>query len=219
MNIIFDLDGTLINPFERQYQIHLLLSKKYNLYPLPYREYVNIKRKLIPELFYAKNMQALIKNKYLKERELLLENFTLLKLDKIYPHVEATLSMLKSKHTLFLVTVRRRRDTLMQQLKFLGLSKYFSKIVSPPLSLLNKKPEELKQFLLDSLLKKHAKDKFIIIGDTEADILAGKKSNMQTIAVCNGLRTEKYLKSFSPDYIIESIKDVRKIIENTKYSP
>lgn len=219
MNIIFDLDGTLVNPFERQYQIHLLLSKKYNLYPLPYREYVNTKRKLMPELFYAKNMQALIKNKYLKERELLLENFTLLKLDKIYPHAEATLSMLKSKHTLFLVTVRRRRDTLMQQLKFLGLSKYFSKIVSPPLSLLNKKPEELKQLLLDSLLKKHTKDKFIIIGDTEADILAGKKSNMQTIAVCNGLRTEKYLKSFSPDYIIESIKDVRKIIENTKYSP
>ena len=47
-----------------------------------------------------------------------------------------------------------------------------------------------------------------MIGDTEADIIAGNELSIKTIAVLNGIRTREFLLKSDPNFICKSIKDL-----------
>jgi len=49
----------------------------------------------------------------------------------------------------------------------------------------------------------------IWIGDTEVDIEAARALGCRVCAVTCGLRTEAYLSSLSPDYIVQSLAEVK----------
>ena len=42
-------------------------------------------------------------------------------------------------------------------------------------------------------------------GDTATDILAGRALGIFTVAVCDGIRDEAFLRKLAPDYIIPSL--------------
>ena len=58
----------------------------------------------------------------------------------------------------------------------------------------------------------------IIIGDTEADVLAGKRLSLVTIAVASGIRSRQYLQALEPDYLIDSIVALPGILGDSAYS-
>jgi phosphoglycolate phosphatase-like HAD superfamily hydrolase len=45
----------------------------------------------------------------------------------------------------------------------------------------------------------------LIIGDTEADIIAGKQLGLRTFAVTSGIRNAAFLKAIEPDYVIDRV--------------
>ena len=56
------------------------------------------------------------------------------------------------------------------------------------------------------------KDQVIIVGDTVSDIRAGKEGGIKTCAVTYGIGTLKDIKAERPDFIIDSITELKKIV-------
>lgn len=192
MHIIFDLDGTLLNPFPRIYNIHVDLSHKYHLSPLSFQKYRQMKRNKIPEISLIQSRSLNIKKSYEKERKRLLENIRYISFDTLYPFTLDVLKILKKNHYLYLATVRKNKKILMDQLCNLKINNYFDRVLVP------KSKEDIK---ISS-----QREETIIVGDTEADILVGKKFNLITIAITYGMRSKNMLLKLKPDYIIDNLK-------------
>ncbi len=63
----------------------------------------------------------------------------------------------------------------------------------------------------DKKLKK-IKGEFIYVGDEVRDIEACKKAGVKIIAVSWGFNTKKALKKAKPDYLVETVSDLRKLL-------
>lgn len=214
MNIFFDLDGVLVDPYPRCYKIHLFLADKYSFEALGYQDYIKSKQNRKPDFYYIDHPST---EKCLKERLLLLENPTFIKEDVLYPEVKNTLEILKKQNNLYLVTVRKDRQVLFEQLNNLEILSYFDTIYSPSEKELGKNPDEMKIELLSPFFNnpKNKSQLSLIIGDTEADILTGQYFGIKTVGVLNGLRTEEFIRKLNPDFVIESVKFLSNILENS----
>lgn len=213
MNIFFDLDGTLINPLPRLYAIHTNLTKKYNLPNLSYRAYAKYKRRHLPELSWIDAKHKNQKQRYIKKRELLLESTKFLAMDILYPDVIPTLKTLQEKHNLYLLTVRKKRENLINQLQRVGITIFFKKIFSSS----GEDSATVKERLLKHSglpLDKSA----VVVGDTEIDIEAGRKTGIQTVVIQNRLRTKEHLLAYNPDYIITNLKSFLPLISKLQKS-
>jgi phosphoglycolate phosphatase-like HAD superfamily hydrolase len=120
----------------------------------------------------------------------------------LLPGAAEVLQECSAKSECYLVSLRRKPENLKQETRYLGLSGYFRKILTGHSESdgSDKKSELIKAELGDQ--------DALIIGDTEADIKAGKILKVTTVAVLSGIRSEKFLKSVSPDYTIRSIHEL-----------
>jgi len=68
--------------------------------------------------------------------------------------------------------------------------------------------------IIEDILKKHhfSKNETLIVGDSIHEIKVGKSAGIKTAAVTWGLSSEKRLKAFDPDYIINNLSDLEKAI-------
>lgn len=215
MNIFFDLDGVLIDPYPRYYAIHSLLARKHSLKQLSYEEYVRSKQNRRSELFYLEDLR---KDNYIQERLSLLEHPKFLSLDPLYFDAKETLKILKKRNKLYLVTVRRNRKELLEQLKNLGIVSCFEKIFSPERCRFAKSLPQVKEELLSLFFQENKKTQAMIVGDTEADILTGKHYAMRTVGIVDRLRTRKFIFSLKPDFIINRIGELTSIVDSISSS-
>ncbi|MCK4781682.1 HAD hydrolase-like protein [Candidatus Parcubacteria bacterium] len=201
-NIIFDLDGTLIDIDDRWYSLHFDLSKIYKYKPLPKRKYIELKRNKISERNIIKktNISPGKMNSYLIERINLIETRKYLRKDKLKPKVDALLKKLSQSYILILLTKRRKQRNCQEEINHLGIRKYFLKIiVASSIS----KDQAVRKFLGKSFYKKS-----LLIGDTEEDFAAAEKLGIKCILVCDGSRSREYLLSLKPDYIFNKINQI-----------
>ncbi len=56
------------------------------------------------------------------------------------------------------------------------------------------------------------RDRVLKVGDTASDILEGKNAGVKTGAVLTGTQSREDLEALRPDYVLESIKDVTRIM-------
>lgn len=210
--IFLDLDETLIDTSNRHYQVYCDLMKILNLKnPIDKEEFWKLKRNGIStvEILDEKDPKAQEEfiNLWIKN----IENKEYLILDKLFSETQGLLSKL-SKETLILLTMRNNRDNLIWELKKLGLYDIFETILScSPLK--NKdKTAPILEYINDKNLDIDKNS--IIVGDSEIDIITGKKLNMTTIAVSYGIRKEDKLLSMNPDYCLEDIKEVVDTLNN-----
>jgi len=68
-----------------------------------------------------------------------------------------------------------------------------------------KKPHPLPVFYTLEKLKSD-KDKSIIIGDSETDVLTGKNAGIKTALVLQGYGNKELALSLNPDYVLDSLK-------------
>lgn len=215
MNLLFDLDGVLINPLARLYAIHLSLCKKYNFPPLPFLKYKNLKMKKQNELSYFNDKQTShSKKKYLIERLLLLEDPMYLSFDTLYSGTEEVLQKLSRSYPLHIITIRKKRKFLLEQMKNLNIIQYFSSINTPfkfnnSDNAISLKKKVIRHALRNAQIKSNA----VIVGDTEADIIAGRQLNLTTIAVTDRMRTKKIIESLHADFIISRVTSLNRIIK------
>jgi len=207
--IIFDLDGTLVD--SRQdiaNAINFTLKK------------IGLKEKSVSETssYIGRGMRDLIRRSLGNGQEGLIEN-ALSIFEKyyrehssdnsiLYPHVKEILEHFKRKRKV--VVTNRNYEFARLTLKNLYIYDYFEDIIggdntacmkpsSCPLDIL------MERFDID-------KEKAIIVGDMDLDIIAGKQAGIYTCGVTYGIGRKEDILGAKPDFIINDIIDLKNII-------
>jgi phosphoglycolate phosphatase-like HAD superfamily hydrolase len=108
----------------------------------------------------------------------------------------------------YLLTLRKNRKNLLDELKQKKLLHLFKKVLTafPAATPCDNYKIKVR------LLKKVCSASDVIIGDSRADILSGRLNKLTTIAVASGIRNRQYLRSLKPDYIIYNLRHLLKIL-------
>ena len=143
-----------------------------------------------------------------------IENRKYLKLDKLFKDSVGLLSRLNSEK-LILITMRDNRKNLIWELKRLGLCDLFKAVLS--CSPLNNKDKTgpILEYIDDKNLS--ISKNSIIIGDSEKDIITGKKLNLTILAVDYGIRRKENLLLMKPDYCLDNMNGIIDTIKKIYY--
>jgi phosphoglycolate phosphatase-like HAD superfamily hydrolase len=128
-----------------------------------------------------------------------------LALDRLQPGVMEALDRLALRYRIVLVTLRHSREALDQELKALGIAGHFEEVLSGPAGGIP--GWKVKCGLVEKAGIVQGKNDFFA-GDTETDIVAGKSLGITTVAVCNGIRNESFLRALSPDWIVPTLPEL-----------
>lgn len=199
--VIFDLDGTLLDVSKRWYLLHSDLAKKFHANRLNQKTYINLKRQHIPEeqILKGKLPNTIIK-KYLKKRKDLLESEHYLSFDHLKPKATKLLESLSASHRLYLTTSRAKPRILKDQLRQMGISGYFVKVVCG--KSLKSREKKLKKIIAGNPAK------YFLVGDSERDHKLARNLKIKSILVCDGSRTRKFLLKLKPDAIFGKISSL-----------
>jgi phosphoglycolate phosphatase len=199
MNILFDLDGTIIDSKMRLYCLFCDITSQNKL---SFEDYWNFKRSMVNhETILTKYFQYTKEEYFAFEKKwmTLIESDTYLNYDKVFDFTVNVLQALKSnKYKLYLITARQSKEKVMQQLKSMRLFCFFENILVTE----NKKSKL--DLIKESKLQLSNND--ILVGDTGLDIQTAKDLNLISIAVLSGFRNKDILNKYLPDYIENDIR-------------
>jgi len=127
----------------------------------------------------------------------------------IYPHVKETLDFFRAKRK-FILTNRYVNLTI-PLLRATGLEKYFEEVIGGD----DEKCLKPSPCVFGNILPRLRVDKkrAIIAGDMAVDIMAGKNSGIATCWMTYGLSKLEDLGGVKPDYILDDIAGLKKIIK------
>ncbi len=208
--ISFDLDQTLVDTVQSHLISYIEVFKKNNL-KIPSKERL---RRLID----GRHGKRVIYNLYPsiskeKAEKLRLERKPILakysKLMKPIPGAKKALNSLKKNHKLALITNAAKNEVDL----FLKKSRINPKIFD--LILIGNKMKHPKPFP-DSIIRAehllHVKSD-IHVGDSVYDVLAAKRAGALSIAVLTGQATRKDLSKHKPNYILNSVAELPKLLK------
>lgn len=204
--IFFDLDDTLINTSERHYQVYCDIIKFLNLEgPINKDKFWKLKRSGTSTISILNETNNAILEKFSKLWIDKIENKKYLIYDQLFSEALCLLSDLRDEN-LILLTMRNNRGNLIWEIKKLGLYSCFDSILScSPLQFKDKTNLITDYFTQNnSISTKNS----IIIGDSENDIITGKKLKITTIAVSYGIRSAENLLKLNPDYCLSDINKI-----------
>lgn len=207
MNVFWDLDGTLVNPNERIYNLFCELTG-YRF--LSHNDYWDLRYRglrqsdMLKYINYPSNDAKRFSEMWLQN----IERKDLLQLDSLQLYVREVLASTYKKQLKdgdnvhqFVVTNRQNYDLALWELSKLGIIDFFDQVF------VTEQKCSKRDIIIDNI-KIDTED--IIVGDSEEDIITGKMLNIVSVAVCIDCRLEKGLLELNPDYIIS---DRRKIVE------
>jgi phosphoglycolate phosphatase-like HAD superfamily hydrolase len=202
-NIFLDLDGTLLDIESRYLNLFEYMCKIFQINKISSSEFWEQKRsgetniQILSQLDYDKNLSVNFHNKWVS---LIEENFWLgfdsLQIDT----VDFLNWLIEKEFKIFLLTGRNNRQSLIQQLKKLGIHHYFENIFNVDTS----EMVVQKKFLLEE----HKPEFFI--GDSEFDYFACNNSSIKFFCVSNGFRNKNFLEANNIPNINENLKEVVK---------
>ncbi len=207
---LFDLDGTIIDSGKDIAVAANYALKKLGKNPLSEQEiikHVGYGGKKLIEGVLNTSDEELIKEGVKFFREYYFSNLTTY--SKPYPYVIDVLENLKGKGKYLGVVTNKYEDLSVQILKELNLLEFFDVVVGGDTTA-EKKPHPLPILHALENMPVNSK-KAIIVGDSEADILAGKQANIKTCLVTYGFGKTDIAKKFNPDFIIDSFEKVKNL--------
>jgi phosphoglycolate phosphatase-like HAD superfamily hydrolase len=208
----FDLDGPLLDVSPRYVALHHALLAVDGVAGMPAPLYWQRKRAACPEESILAELGVSDRSSYVRRRLALIETPEYLAHDRAWPWAHSVLSGLGAAGPLVLVTARTRRTLLLEQLDQLGLTAFFHKILSIPAG---KHVGAQKAALIGDYLDRHglsAKGSWMV-GDTEADVLAGRIAGLRTAAVLSGIRNRELLERAEPEFLLDDIRELPLIAE------
>ena len=194
INIIFDLDGTLIDSRLRLYRLfqQLVPSSK-----LTFESYWALKRdKVSNEAILANDLgfDAVAIKRFVSDWMERIESPELLVFDTNFPSMHETLERLSSLARLHVCTARQHRQAVIDQMDRLGLLTHLKSIMVT-------EKRKSKEDLIAAVPELGPQD--WIIGDTGKDIQVGQVMGINTCAVLSGFLNEKSLKPYRPNLILQ----------------
>lgn len=201
-NIIFDLDGTLIDSSERLYRLFQRLVPEAGFSK---EEYWKLKRnrvnhKMILEKYFPEKNFEDFNDKWME----LIEKDEYLNMDKNYPDTIDVLDSLSSAYNIVLLTARQLKNGLYSELERLEIRPYFDKIFVTENR--NTKEELLEKVLVRGILKKNREDFFV--GDMGKDIQTGNHLGYKTVAITHGFMNRENIYKYNPNIVIDDLSEL-----------
>lgn len=197
--IYFDLDGTLIDVRKRHYAAYAKATREFALTPVHEHDYWERRLEGANNADLA-DVSDGDRETFIRRWVELAESREYLRLDTLVSGARAALTCLRTTHGLVLVTLRRDRAALDEQLDDLALTKFFSAVhCHADVPQARDKAELLH-------LRGESVDRWSsVVGDTEADIEAARTLGLRSICVLTGLRGRRFLAEHKPNAIITSV--------------
>ncbi len=204
--IIFDFDGTIADTLKFAIMISNKLSYKFN-----YKIITDDKL----DSYRGMSAQELVKKsgiKYYKipfvATQFKIEFKKVLDQLQVFPEIPAVLEELSKSFKLGILTSNAVENVNLV-LKSNELSEYITFVNSQ--SRLYGKHISLRKIMAKYDLQK---DNIVYIGDETRDIEATKKLGIKSISVTWGFNTKKILSFFSPDFMVDSPKDIVELMKD-----
>ena len=198
MNLVFDLDGTLIDSRLRLYRLFRRLAPTSQL---SHTTYWSLKQnKVSNETILAKTLDfdAIAIQRFTAAWMEHIEAPEFLALDTNFPGMHEALSRLGKQARLHVCTARQHRRPVIDQLDHLGLLPYFDSVMVTGQT-------QGKEHLIAAIPELDPQD--WILGDTGKDIQVGQALGIKTCAVLSGFLSEQSLHPYGPDLILPSAVD------------
>ena len=170
------------------------------------------------ELFkYITSLQSLTFFKKLRVAVKIFTRYlTLAKEAPFYPEANEFINKFKKTYDLFIVSHNQTKN-IIPHLEDNKVKSAFKGIFGADLLPgLKPDPSSLNP-VFESYKSCNLKD-FVMIGDMPSDIQAGKEAGIWTVGVASGVSKKEILTEFSPDLLIGSLDELKKIIENKNVS-
>jgi phosphoglycolate phosphatase-like HAD superfamily hydrolase len=198
--IIFDLDGTILNVYDRDYYVYADIIREFERKVLPRLEYDWYRKIQVPiaEILIASDAHDII-TEFLEERSKRIENSSYLCLDTLIVGAKEILEAVYGQYELHLVTARFDKNATNDQLWSLGIRELFHDVVLT--SGQSKRP------IFESL-----NNVVCVVGDTENDIVPAKALGIKAIAVMSGIRSRKNLQALYPDFLLNDIRELMSVL-------
>jgi len=128
------------------------------------------------------------------------------------PNVSETLKKLSQKAKLALVTMRHvPREKVIEELENFGLAKYFQVIVT---ALDTSQPKPSPEALIKCAKQLGIQiSECAVVGDSVADVRAGRNVGAKTVAVLSGIFTREELEMEKPYLILKSVNELPDFLE------
>jgi phosphoglycolate phosphatase len=228
ITVFCDFDGPIVDVSDRYYSTYCQaltdtaafyrefsaqqitdLNSQAQLTVLTKAQFWQMKQNRVPDREIA--IQSGLKDKeidfFLRRVVEIVNGADLLQQDKIQPGVTWALGLLKSQGCKLVLVTLRDRDEAIDILEQNGLRQLFSGIYGTTNSqAAYQNYAEVKTKLLKQAMREHQVNQLDtewswMIGDTEADIIAGTTMGIPTIALTCGIRSERKLSQLQPTLI------------------
>jgi phosphoglycolate phosphatase-like HAD superfamily hydrolase len=215
LTLFCDFDGPIVDVSERYYQTYRLglaeimaVYQPHNpalvLHCLTKQQFWQMKQERTPDIEIAmrSGLQGEQIQPFLDQVKQIVNQPDLLHQDQIQPGVQWALSLLHRQGVRLVLVTLRQQAQAVQILRQYQLDSLFSGIWgtnNDQAAYLNQ--SEQKTELLRQAMCYFADTPAWMVGDTEADVLAGQTMNLPTIALTCGIRSRAYLQKFQPTRI------------------
>lgn len=205
--ILFDLDGTLIDTNELIIASFLHTLNSY--YPDRYKR-EDVLPFIGPSLFvtFSSIDKDRTEEMIQKYRTYNIEHHA--SLVKEFKGVFETIKTLDKKGYKLGIVSTKKRDTVIKGLKLMKLDPFFKVIISlDEVEHEKPHPEPIEKALK---LLNSTPQEAMMVGDNYHDIEAGKNAGTASVGVAWSVKGREYIESFQPDYIIDEMADLLKIL-------
>jgi len=135
---------------------------------------------------------------------------------EVYPTVIEGLQALIDRNIILGIVSSKRREMVIHGLRHFHMEHFFQCIVGEDdVKIPKPNPEPILKAM--NMIKCN-RNEVIFVGDNSHDIEGGKNAEVITCGVSWALRGVAYLNRFSPDYMLEDMNDLIKIIEEVNNS-
>jgi phosphoglycolate phosphatase len=209
--IIIDLDGTLTDSREAYLEALAKALETFGVKIFDQKLALEIPRRLEQNLPIEGLLPKMNVEKFLKAY---LEAYYRLAEDKAIPlpNIHKTLEKLSGKARLALLTMRYVPcEKIRNWLEKVDLAKYFQCVIT---ALNTRFPKPSPKALVECAKRLGVEvGECAIVGDSVADVRAGKNAGAKTVAVLSGIFTKKELEQEKPDLIINDINELPSFLE------
>lgn len=209
--IIFDLDGTLVDSRKDIVEAVNFTLKKTALQEKCPEEIISYVGTGVEDLL--KKSLGEKNNRLLKKAVSIFEKYYkkhFLNNTVLYPNVKEALGHFKDKRKA--IVTNRKYEFALDILKALGIFGYFESVIGGD-NLGCMKPSSCPLNNMMKFYNIEDKDRAIMVGDMDIDILAAKAAGIASCAVTYGIGKRQDIIKTSPDYMIDDISELKGIID------
>jgi HAD superfamily hydrolase (TIGR01549 family) len=207
--VVFDLDGTLVSSHETIYRATLRALKEVKIHiEIPQDQFNNMIGLHFEDIFSSFGFRVPDFDNFLSIYKSIYFDF--IGLSAVYDGVVRLLESLRRKKIKIALLTTKSQDQSELILKHFFLFDKFDYIMGRRPGIPHKpSPEPLLKICGD---QKIGPENTLIVGDSELDILCGKRAGSRTCAVTYGYRSRPALEKERPDFLIDNIIEVYDII-------